>query len=122
MQSKKLTKFYKAYADWLRAGSPVNKNGFERGVGLCTNLANWIYRHGHTYDARYEMDSQFRSELGISAMCSPFNQGNVAYGYECRYDICHLNEERRQWVFDHENIRPSWFRIVYQKIVDWFTS
>lgn len=103
-----LKDFYKAYADWLRAGAPeINDNTFTRLNGLCSNLTRWCrWNEISTYDAfciRNKMKHQFVCN-GLNARI-PFNNramGMMGYTQESALSLCHLNEQRRQWVFDHE--------------------
>lgn len=103
-----LKAFYKAYADWLRAGAPKNSRehnpfSFCRDTGLCYN------RHRYclvTNDSEYEMTKtmfdQFR-RAGLDPL-TPFYKKDSANSYlkESNNNACHLNEQRRKWVFDHE--------------------
>lgn len=103
-----LKDFYKAYADWLRAGAPeINDNRFTRYNGLCSNLTRWCecnqVNNWDTFCMRNKMKSQFIRD-GLNERI-PFNNralGMMGYTQESASSLCHLNEQRRKWVFDHE--------------------
>lgn len=96
-QSCELAEFYKAYAAWLEADAPVwNENNFDRGRGLCSNMT--IFGLGQS--CLLEMMRQFED----SGLCRsyPFSNGHFSnYFIEANAEHCHLNHNRRQWVFAH---------------------
>lgn len=106
-QSKELTKFYRAYLDWLEKGAP-HGNPFYRDCGLCTNLSSYesdnntsVGRHSAPYK---EMKAQFWAEKlngKIEDELYPFGFGEFRKGV---MEKCmHENAARIQWVKDHAN-------------------
>lgn len=94
-QPKKLTQFYREYADWLEGGCEPH-TVFRTYSGLCSSIRRW---DGLNYDGVYrEMKKQF-SDAGLCDRY-PFNT-QKSYSIEANTSTTHLNEKRRQWVFDH---------------------
>lgn len=113
--SKDLQDFYNAYAQWLRDGSAIDDESyglgsFRRVYGLCANLVRWCRKNGIDFDSDSdyhicdELTQQF-VDAGLDRR-TPFNSvlaGGRSYTAEVKSNSCHLNEARRQWVFDHAN-------------------
>lgn len=102
-----LRDFYRAYRKWAADGAPVeNVHGFHRGVGLCTNLANWVdslrgypaeHRWAETRRLKKAMLAQF--EAAGHETAHPF--GYDAYQEAQRKCIQHLDQNRLAWVREH---------------------
>lgn len=94
-----LLEFYKAYADWLDAESPiVNPCKFFRESGLCDNLKQYLKYVGA--DIVLPVEQAWLHSALVSAGLNghyPFNRDAHDYYAELR---CDLNEARRQWVYD----------------------
>jgi hypothetical protein len=98
--SPKLKRFYKEYAKWLNDDAPEDHKTFARCYGLCGNLVKWCDKDSESLLA--EMQKQFRKE-GLCPIL-PFNDSLNFYQLYTTERIagkCHLNEKRRQWVFEH---------------------
>lgn len=111
-----LTMFYHDYANWLRAGAPEGiKHIFMRHVGLCSNLELWGRRKSLFFFGGVSKQNSLAQELQSSFSSAglnksyPFYKPDMAtlmYTTECRNETCHLNEQRRKWVFDRERKVP----------------
>lgn len=89
--------FLKAYLEWLYIGAP-HKKPFLRGCGLCSN-AGVHYGHSSTEacDVKSLMQEIFKEE-GLSEQY-PFNEGSAHYYDEVESLKCHLNINRKVWVY-----------------------
>jgi hypothetical protein len=118
--SDMLQKFYNDYANWLRAGAP-KINDFLRMSGLCYNLKRWCCKN-EIDDVTSSMLSNEMNQQFIAAGLEeevPFNNSidYPSYSYERLTRTCHLNEQRRKWVFDRERKVP-----FIKKILAYFYS
>ena len=99
-QSKRLTKFYNAYNDWLEAGAPEdNEYGFSRKIGLCGSIAYY-----------YEKQSLSVSQKVIAEQTRQFIAAGLDKGYPFGYSAYyvgmsnnnnHLDPNRVAWVKAH---------------------
>lgn len=116
-QSKRLTKFYNAYNDWLKAGAPervqvvsflpwVTKAApFSRHYGLCLNLNLWYHAqcwcwvpsHAAVQQLVYEQAQLFRDE-GLDSVI-PF--GHSDYVFRRAAGTFHQCPKRIDWVKAH---------------------
>lgn len=79
---------------------PKGHPAFWRGCGLCGAVDAWR-RNGET-ELNFELKMQFLAK-GLNHVY-PFNENSRAYEIESYHDMCHLNEKRIQWVFNHAKI------------------
>ncbi|QFR55684.1 hypothetical protein JC221_038 [Yersinia phage JC221] len=100
--SEDLKQFYRDYAEWLENDAPEHPV-FCRCYALCSNLIEWrTEKEKEDKPLLDEMWNQF-AEAGLSETM-PFNNkeiGDLSYIYESCSESFHLNEKRRQWVFEH---------------------
>ena len=90
-QSKNLTAFYKAYADWLAVGAP-SCEPFSSTVGLCTNIHEFeLYSRA----LKEEMILQFKNANLNPEF--PFNKNRDEYLGEDHTK----NPKRIAWVIEH---------------------
>ena len=101
--SESLKQFYRDYAEWLENGAPKSHSCFKRYFGLCTSLDYWCRERllcEYVIESlSVEMQYHFK-DAGLNVEY-PFNDGHSCYRTEFVCEISHLNENRRQWVFDH---------------------
>jgi hypothetical protein len=97
-QSKELTAFYRAYAQWLDRNAP-NLQPFRRNEGLCRALLTYgteLYPE-RVFHADDEMDRQFE-DAGLD-VSYPF--GKDEYALHRSAATMHLDPKRTAWVREH---------------------
>lgn len=97
-----LKQFYRDYLEWVNSGAITNDEPFTRHCGLCVSLISWCYMQDvSSLDLqmlKHEMKKQF-----IDASLNPaYPFGGVElYKSETLCGMCHMNEQRMNWVKKH---------------------
>ena len=100
MQSENLTRFYKAYADWLDDGAPDDEP-FSRNDGLCCNLKK-VFLFGCDLPTIFRLNCEMRNQFGNTKLNRQFPFGGERkYLRENLRGTMHLNPLRVKWVREH---------------------
>lgn len=107
-QSEELTKFYRAYNDWLDADAPRdNRYGFYKDIGLCGNLVSF-YKNGElVIPSHADMQTlqvirnEMRDQFLYAGLDAQYPFGERKYIRQRRDCSQHLDPNRIRWVKSH---------------------
>lgn len=97
---KEIIEFLKDYTSWIDRGA-LSDDIYLRGVGLCSNMRDYLDEVKSTKDVYYAAQVELRAMFVEDGLCQsyPFNGGGWSdYDNEVSRNTCYQNAARINWV------------------------